>query len=136
MNSGAYILILTLDHAQEITVGALGKLHFSPGALAYVGSAMAGLEQRIARHLRPDKRLHWHIDYLLEHARVVKVIPIPSRERLECRIAAALAARLEAVPGFGCSDCKCISHLFRSDDPAALQSAVKAAMTRWREEVG
>ncbi len=133
MNCGAYILILILDDHKDITVGALGELHFSPGALAYVGSAMGGLEQRIARHLREDKRLHWHIDYLLQHARITRVIRVPAGERLECQIAAALAAKLEAVPGFGCSDCRCVSHLFRNDDPVALQAAVEAAVAQWRE---
>ena len=37
-------------------------------------------------------------------------------ERLECRLAAALGG--ENIPGFGCSDCDCASHLlFRCTNP-------------------
>jgi hypothetical protein len=31
----------------------------------YTGSAKRGLDARIERHIRHDKALHWHIDYLL-----------------------------------------------------------------------
>ena len=33
---------------------------------------MGGLDARVARHLRAEKKLHWHIDYLLERASVTE----------------------------------------------------------------
>ncbi len=125
---GSYVLLTSLDRERTITVGALGERTFAAGAYAYVGSAMGGLDARIARHLRADKRLHWHIDYLLAHARVIEVVRVASAERLECRIAAALAERLEPVRGFGCSDCACASHLFRAGETMALRAAVAAVV--------
>ena len=125
---GSYVLLISLDEERSIVVGALGERNFPAGAYAYVGSAMGGLDARIARHLRADKRMHWHVDYLLAHARVVDVVRVPSEERLECRIAAALVERVEAVQGFGCSDCACASHLFRAGEMATLRAAVAAAV--------
>jgi len=125
---GSYVLLIRLDEERTIAVGALGERVFAAGAYAYVGSAMSGLDARIARHLRADKRLHWHIDYLLAHARVIEVVRVASEERLECRIADALAERLESVRSFGCSDCACASHLFRAGEMATLRDAVTAAV--------
>jgi len=129
---GAYVLIIRLSRRATIRVGALGAVRFAAGDYAYVGSALGGLERRIARHLRADKRPHWHIDHLLAHARVVEVVRVPARERQECAIARELAARLDGVAGFGCSDCRCASHLFVSDDSEALRAAVAAAVTAVR----
>ncbi|MFP4250514.1 MAG: GIY-YIG nuclease family protein [Armatimonadota bacterium] len=126
--TGSYVLIMTLDRPCRVEVGALGEIHFPAGAYAYAGSAMGGLDARIARHLRDDKRLHWHVDYLLQHAEVAEVVRVESDERLECRIASALAERLAVVERFGSSDCACPGHLFGPDSLADSISAVKAAV--------
>ncbi len=122
---GSYVLIIALDRDLTLVVGALGEITFLSGAYAYVGSAMSGLDARIARHLREEKSLHWHIDYLLQYAEVVDVLRVESEEHLECEIAATLAQRLESVPGFGCSDCACASHLFHAAEMEALNAAVE-----------
>ena len=62
---GTYVLLIELATAATIQVGRLGMLAFAKGYYAYVGSALGGLEQRIDRHLRTEKKLFWHIDYLL-----------------------------------------------------------------------
>ena len=111
---GSYALVLQLDRPAEIAVGRLGVCEFAAGHYVYCGSALGGLHARIARHLRAEKRLHWHVDHLLTVARVVDVWVCESPERLECRLAAHLASRPGAshpVPGFGSSDCRCPSHL-------------------------
>jgi len=130
--TGSYVLIISLDRDTTIEVGALGEMHFRAGAYAYVGSAMSGLDARIARHLRDDKRLHWHVDYLLQHAEVVDVVRVECDERLECRIASALAERLDAVEGFGCTDCGCASHLFYARRIDELRDAVAGAVEEVR----
>ena len=48
---------------------------------------------RVARHIRKEKRLHWHIDYLLQVATVVDVWCQVGPERLECAWAEALEGR-------------------------------------------
>lgn len=108
---GTYVLVMELPAPVTIAIGALGPLSFTAGSYAYVGSAMNGLRQRIARHLRRDKKTHWHIDYFLREATVTWVWHALHGQR-ECDIAAALAASFDAVEGFGCSDCRCRSHLF------------------------
>ncbi len=109
---GSYILMIELFEAQTVTAGRLGAIDFTPGHYAYAGSAMNGLYPRIKRHLRAEKKLRWHIDYLLQKARVKDIIICEAEDKIECFIARTLQRQYESVPGFGCSDCKCSSHLF------------------------
>jgi Uri superfamily endonuclease len=57
-----------------------------------------------------------------------------TEEPLECRLAQALGG--DSIPGFGCSDCTCTSHLFfRRSNPvketeAAFRSLGLAACTK------
>ena len=114
MMKGSYILLIEVEDDRKIEIGKLGKLKFQKGFYAYVGSAMAGIESRVKRHLRAEKRLHWHIDYLLEGAVIRGVICMESERKEECEIAAKFEKRFMSVGGFGCSDCGCRSHLFFS----------------------
>ena len=109
---GSYVLLISLAEDSVVTVGSLGPMPFHRAHYAYVGSALGGLKQRLGRHLRAEKKLHWHIDYLLEKARIEEAITCETEERMECTIARALGERFESVPGFGASDCRCRSHLF------------------------
>jgi sugar fermentation stimulation protein A len=59
------------------------------------------------------KQHHWHIDELRAVAEFHSVLTIRSSTRLECEIAKALSEIAEwTIPGFGCSDCSCETHLF------------------------
>jgi len=109
---GAYVLFIELSKNGEIKIGALGKVKFKKGFYAYVGSAMNNLEKRVARHLRKEKKLHWHIDYLLMRADVKEIYFRENSKREECLIAKKFAKDFKSVKNFGCSDCKCESHLF------------------------
>jgi sugar fermentation stimulation protein A len=112
---GTYILVIEIDHAVHLEIGRLGTYDLCEGYYLYVGSALSGLSSRVARHLRREKRLHWHIDYLLQVARVTEVWSRVGQERLECAWAEALgrSGQVEqVVRGFGSSDCECWSHLF------------------------
>lgn len=111
-NGGAYMIIYKLPEDKGIEIGELGKIYFKSGYYIYVGSALAGLEKRIARHKRKRKKLHWHIDYLAEEADFFEVIPIRTGDRIECEISSALRKIGEEINGFGSSDCDCPSHLF------------------------
>ncbi|MBI5304610.1 MAG: GIY-YIG nuclease family protein [Chloroflexi bacterium] len=111
---GTYTLVIHLSRAQTIRVGALSEFKFPRGYYLYVGSAMNGLAQRLARHVRPDKKMHWHIDYLLAHGRIKEVWAHRSEDRLECLWAQAALAMPGArviAPRFGASDCSCATHL-------------------------
>ncbi len=114
---GTYALLLHLDHAVPVQIGQLGEFSFTVGTYVYVGSAHGpgGLRARLSRHLRVEKTLHWHIDYLAAHARITAIWWIASPDQLECAWARSLAALPGVsvpVPGFGSSDCLCLSHLF------------------------
>ena len=99
----------------------MGSLEFPQGFYAYCGSAMGGLAARINRHLRRNKKMQWHVDYLLEKGTVCKVLYAMTNERLECQLAKSLGHTFKLYPGFGASDCHCPSHLFFSKELPALQ---------------
>ncbi len=111
---GSYLLIIKNPIKKHIKIGSLGRLVFDKGYYIYVGSAMNSLEARIARHARKNKKLFWHIDYLLSHTKIVGVLIKPSNKKQECNIAKIIAKNFSCIPRFGCSDCKCKSHLFFS----------------------
>ena len=117
---GSYILLMELDKDSTIKVGKLGKIHFKKGFYAYVGSALNGLEQRIERHKRSNKKLHWHIDYFLKYAKIIDIFYRESEEKEECEIANKFE-KLDVITDFGCSDCKCKSHLFYGSNKDILQ---------------
>jgi len=130
---GSYLLLLKLPRHEDLVVGGLGALHFPAGWYVYVGSAMGGLTARLARHRRSSKIAHWHVDYLRARAASCEALPIRSSERLECALAAAVAAALEPGPvGFGCSDCGCPTHLFRSAEHPLRLAAFRAILERFR----
>lgn len=113
---GTYLLVAHLEHEVEIQIGRLGTFAFATGWYAYAGSALGpgGLHARLARHARSDKRLHWHIDYLLQHAVLETTWQAAYPERLECAWAKAVQELPGAqipVHGFGASDCRCAAHL-------------------------
>ncbi len=110
---GNYILVLELAEDRTIAVGRLGRVFFRKGHYLYVGSARKNLAKRIERHLRRRKTFFWHVDYLRDQSERCTAIPIRTRQPLEHEIARALDGIAEwSVPGFGCSDCSCETHLF------------------------
>jgi sugar fermentation stimulation protein A len=110
---GNYVIVLRLRRDRRITVGGLGEVKFPKGYYCYAGSAKKDLIQRISRHRRLIKKKHWHIDFLREHAEFVAGVPIRSGTDREHEIASAIRGIADwTVPGFGCSDCRCGTHLF------------------------
>lgn len=127
-----------------------GRLFSLPaGDYLYVGSAMGGkLAARLLRHairtpgkpphaVRPlleehlsglgftipriaPKRLHWHVDYLLDdqQAELTGILTIRSDIRLEDRLADRIV-HLPGIgvihPGLGASDCRNHTHLLAMD---------------------
>ena len=113
---GSYVLLIQLPEEQTITIGSLKAIYFPRGYYAYVGSAMGGFKSRLNRHLKSNKKPHWHIDYLLEKASISEIILCETKDKTECAIAQALSCQFDSIPGFGSSDCKCRSHLFFATD--------------------
>lgn len=112
--NGTYALVIHSQVKQNLPVGRFGSCYFPPGYYIYSGSALGGLKGRLQRHFRRDKRLHWHIDYLLNHAKIIGVWYFISEERLECKwndMVAGLPGAVPHIHGFGSSDCRCRTHL-------------------------
>lgn len=115
--SGSYALVLHLAVPTIVCVGRLGARTLPSGWLVYVGSALGsgGLRGRLARHFRVQKKLRWHIDYVLATGvQASEVWYVQSSTRWECVWARELAALPGArvhIPRFGASDCRCPSHL-------------------------
>ncbi len=111
---GIYNLIISLSKKKEIKIGRLGTFIFPEGYYVYTGSAQNGLEKRINRHLSSNKKFHWHIDYLLSHAKVIKVLRYVGRKD-ECKlnnVTGQSAGATQIVKKFGSSDCNCVTHLY------------------------
>lgn len=95
----------------RLQIGRFGMFDFPAGEYVYTGSAKRNFEARIARHMRREKTLRWHIDYLL-NAMVASVTGVLRSDRDECELNQATQGVI-CVPGFGASDCRrgCGSHL-------------------------
>ncbi len=109
---GAYVLLMRLDEDTTIATGALGELHFRAGEYCYVGSANGpgGIEARVGRHLRKEKKKRWHIDYFLDFALISDVIVLENGS--EINAARTLSGECPGIPHFGASDSPMNSHLF------------------------
>ncbi len=135
-NRGAYLVILRIPEARAVAVGALGQRHFPAGYYVYIGSAMKGLDARMARHRRKRKRMHWHIDYLCAEAELVDILPVRASTRLECDMARALTPLAHSiVEGFGCADCPCASHLYYWPDSPLHSPLFHTFLQQWRMRV-
>lgn len=111
---GVYQLFLRIARPVRLEIGRLGSFDFPAGLYVYTGSAMGGIGARVARHLRTEKKKHWHIDYLLSQATIEAIAVLPTQERVECLLHSALMEELEGkvvAARFGSSDCRCMSHL-------------------------
>ena len=126
---GCYCLTIHLNNTKTIKVGRLGKINFKKGYYVYVGSAMNSLESRLKRHLSEDKKLHWHIDYLLKKAEITCII-YNENKKVECELSQFLKTKTDGVKNFGCSDCECESHLYyfknRNDAIESVENAYKS----------
>jgi Uri superfamily endonuclease len=115
---GVYSLIIKTEFPINLVIGALGKVNLPAGYYVYVGSALSGIQSRIQRHLIKNKKLHWHIDYLLNHDKVsVKTIMLAETlKKHECSLSKTIDKDLKpkiVIPKFGSTDCrKCKSHLY------------------------
>jgi len=109
-----YLLLINLAEKSTLRVGKLGLITFWPGYYVYSGSALKNFIARISRHLKKEKRYHWHIDYFLEKGQILEIRTVDSKERLECVINQQIQTNVSPtnlIPRFGSSDCRCFSHL-------------------------
>lgn len=104
-------MLIEVARPVRVTIGRFGSIRFAAGRYIYTGSARRNFEARVARHLRQEKTLRWHIDYLLA-APGVRVAGVRRYVEDECTINRTTPGSVP-LPGFGASDCRagCGSHL-------------------------
>jgi Uri superfamily endonuclease len=113
-NAGVYALLIQVPKQETIRIGRLGPVSFGQGVHVYIGSALNSLEGRVSRHFRTEKQKHWHVDFLLggTGVKLLEVASRRTRREIECTMSRAVQKRaLSSTRRFGCSDCKCDSHL-------------------------
>jgi Uri superfamily endonuclease len=117
---GTYTIVVRCKDTIHSTFGKLGRARLRKGSYLYTGSALGrgavSLEGRIERHMRRQKRLRWHVDYLTSRpdCDVTGVVYVVSDGRLECKVNSSLSKKLDISPvllKIGASDCKCNGHL-------------------------
>ena len=114
--TGAYALILDVPDTLALSRPRRGRDVLSAGWYIYAGSARGpgGIRARLARHMRQDKAVHWHIDQVTAR-KGTRMWAAPLPDRTECDLVSDLtvSGRFVAThPGFGSSDCKhCTAHL-------------------------
>ncbi len=114
---GTYALVFRAKRKRRLIIGKLGTLSLQPGFYVYVGSAFGpgGLKARIGHHRKNSSRNHWHIDYLSEYLppdEAWYTTDLTRREHHWSEVLSHAAGASIPLPGFGSSDCRCISHLY------------------------
>lgn len=137
---GAYVLIIDLLENISFQLKSLGPVSFEKGTWIYIGSAMGNgstsLENRIRRHFRKEKTIHWHIDHLLKSGSKIRCsIWSESPESVECDISKSIERMEHTFPGpkgFGASDCKnkCFTHLYYSKIEKNLEENIQSVFRR------
>jgi Uri superfamily endonuclease len=101
-------------------------------------SCFSGMEFRPGEK-RGGKKLHWHIDYLLDlpEAEISHVIMVLSASRIEHHLAGLVSATAEAsivADRLGAQDASSGTHLFRITDPAILLEGLNTAIPKLLRE--
>ena len=112
---GSYCLIIYVKKSSKIKIGKkLGQTDFKRGTYVYIGSALNSLESRLQRHLSDDKKMHWHVDYLLknQNSKIAEIIYTENDKKIECELSQYISQKTDGIKDFGCSDCDCDSHLY------------------------
>ena len=132
---GAYLVVVRLDRRLDLELSGR-SCSLDAGSYAYCGSARGpgGLAARLARHLRLEKKAHWHIDRLTAAGRIVAVYARPGGS--ECalfEVLQRLPNTRTPLPGFGSSDCRrCPAHLV--EVPTGFEAPTRVGLIRIEHE--
>lgn len=116
---GAYILQITVPSRVCLNIPSLGNPEIRAGRYLYCGSAKGpgGIRARVLRHLKREKKPHWHVD------RLTIAFGVEAFSTFEGATECGLVAKLRELDftsqpyaKFGNSDCRsCIAHLVAID---------------------
>ena len=137
MTRGIYALIIRIKEKVVINIGKKKKYNFLPGYYIYIGSALGeysnNIENRLKRHFSNNKKLFWHIDYLLNISKIEakKALYAKTNQKKECELSSKIMnySNSDLFKDFGNSDCEagCKTHLFYFNDYTNLENIVKSA---------
>ena len=139
---GTYLLLVQVED-NPIIHATKKKWMFEKGIYAYIGSArnIGGLRVRIGRHLKQDKKMYWHIDYLLanSYVEIIGAIFTISKKNLECEVVKTLIKEGIGAPyakRFGSSDCKkgCTSHIIKLSNDTTPLKVKEILSTKFRQK--
>ncbi len=135
---GIYVLLIVVEEDITVRIGAFETLEIPRGIYTYLGSAKGpgGLQARLARHLSKNKRLKWHIDYILaaQPTRIDTIVFAHENYRRECILTPHLekSGFTHLKRGLGSSDCKsCTSHFLKC--PYSMPACRKAVVSAFKE---
>ena len=129
-----------LNSSTRLKHKAFSEYILPKGYYYYVGSAQKNLTSRILRHLKKEKNIYWHIDYLTAHknAAVKKIyIFLKANKHRECETVHFLISNkigVNSIPDFGNSDCNnCQTHLLYSAEgiPQSQLFALYQSIVLW-----
>ncbi|MBO8174450.1 MAG: DUF123 domain-containing protein [Thermococcus sp.] len=130
---GSYFLVIKVE--RDMIVRTKRKeFALKAGYYVYVGSAMNSLEKRVERHFKKDKKLHWHIDFLLKESELLRAYLIPSDAKIEEELSGEVAKFGKPVEGFGASDLRIGSNLyyFKDEPDKILTSILRKLGLKWK----
>lgn len=117
---GIYALIIYIKDSMKVYLAK--NIHYFPsGYYVYLGSAKqyGGINSRVNRHLKRNKKIRWHIDYLTINplVRIEAIVYVKTKIFKECAFVKILKKNNFEIAskGFGSSDCKeeCGAHLLK-----------------------
>ena len=132
---GIYLLLIKLENNKFLSYGLKNKCNFKKGYYVYIGSGLNSLEKRIERHLNKNKKIFWHIDYLLKHSNIIEIYYIVTNKKIECEIAELLQKNFSYINKFGSSDCNCNSHLFYVSKNKFLNFIKKTNFLEYKQKI-
>ncbi|ADT83997.1 GIY-YIG nuclease family protein [Thermococcus barophilus] len=130
---GSYFLVIKVE--RDMIVRTKRKeFPLKAGYYVYVGSAMNSLEKRVERHFRKDKKLHWHVDFLLKEAKLLRAYLIPSDAKIEEELSMEVSKFGKPIEGFGASDLRIDSnlHYFKDEPDKILTSILQRLGLKWK----
>ena len=110
-------LLIRSSGAVEVALPAKPKTTLGAGGYLYCGSAKGpgGIRARLARHMRIEKSIRWHVGRLTKIGTVIGAWSFPGGD--ECDLVRTLSHLSFPIRGFGSTDCrKCQSHLLTWQD--------------------
>ncbi|MEE2995786.1 MAG: GIY-YIG nuclease family protein [Pseudomonadota bacterium] len=115
-DGGAYLLYFSVREPVVLPILRLNNPSLDCGTYVYAGSAYGpgGIRARVSRHLRIEKKPHWHVDYLSTCVACARVEVFPGGNECDLVLDLLRLGGDTPISAYGSTDCKfCEAHLVR-----------------------